>query len=181
MTLVSRDMVIFSAKPGSPVSGVLNSLIVRPVLSSEKPHWRELMARFHYLGFSKTAGESILYVACIKDEAVALLSWAAPALHVGARESWIGWNDLVRKKRLQFVINNTRFLILPGIVIKNLASKVLALNTQRLNRDWMEFYGHQIYLAETFVDPTRFNGTCYRAAGWLDLGRTAGFSRLAKT
>ena len=153
------------------------NLEVRPVLQSEKPKWRALMSAHHYLGFSKTAGESVLYVAIAGDEWLGLLAWAAAALHVSVREEWIGWDDLARRRRLKLVVNNTRFLILPGVEIKNLASKILSLNTNRLSRDWERFYGHPILLAETFVDPSRFKGTCYKAAGWEAVGTTDGFAR----
>lgn len=159
----------------------LSLLAVRPVRLEEKPGWREGMAQHHYLGFSKTAGESILYVATLGEQWVALLSWAAAALHVGVRESWIGWDQVARRERLNLIANNTRFLILPGVVLKNLASKTLALNVRRLSSDWEEFYGHPILVAETFVDPSRFAGTCYRAAGWKAVGQTAGFARVSKT
>lgn len=159
------------------VDALLSSLIVRPVRMEEKAKWRLWMNKHHYLGFSKTAGESILYVATLGERWVALLSWAAAALHVGVRESWIGWDQVARRERLKLVVNNTRFLVLPGIVIKNLASKTLALNVRRLSSDWEKFYGHPIVLAETFVDP-RFSGTCYRAAGWIAVGKTLGFARM---
>lgn len=136
------------------------------------------MNRYHYLGFRKAAGERIFYVAESDGEWVALLSWAAAALRVGCRERWLGWDDVARRRRLRLVANNTRFLILPGISVKNLASRVLSLNINRLSTDWEKFYGHPIWLAETFVDPERYVGTCYKAAGWQAIGKTAGFTRL---
>jgi len=144
----------------------------------EKARWRELMANHHYLGFSKTAGESVLYVAELEGRWVGLLAWTSAALHVGVREDWIGWDDVARRSRLNHVANNSRFLILPDISIKNLASKILSVNTERLSSDWETFYGHPIFLVETFVDPERFQGTCYRAAGWIAIGKTLGFSRI---
>lgn len=156
----------------------LSSLTIGPVCFHEKPSWRSLMNRYHYLGFGKSAGESIWYVATLEGEWVALLSWAAAALHVGVREQWLGWDGIARKKRLHLVANNTRFLILPWMAIKNLASKTLRLNTRRLSADWQNFYGHPIWLAETFVDPERYRGTCYLAAGWKEIGQTRGFTRL---
>ena len=91
------------------------------------------MAEHHYLGFSKTVGECVLYVATVEERWVALLAWTSAALHVGVRDRWIGWDDVTRRKRLKLLANNVRFLILPGVTTKNLASKVLALNTQRLS------------------------------------------------
>lgn len=133
------------------------------------------MRAHHYLGFGKSAGKRIFYVATINDEWVALLSWAAAALHIKCRDQWIGWDKAVKRRRLKQVTNNTRFLILPTIRIKNLASRVLALNLKRLRRDWHNQHGVNILLVETFVDPDQFRGTCYLAQGWTRLGLTEGF------
>ena len=162
-----------------PTAGHLSSVMVRPIRTEEIEQWWDLMDTHHYLGLDKRiAGERVLYVAEYKNRWVALLAWASAALHVGAREEWIGWDDVARRKRLNLVANNIRFLILPEVAIKNLASKVLSLNVARLSSDWEAFYGHPILLAETFVDPDRFHGTCYRAAGWRVVGKTLGFSRV---
>lgn len=135
------------------------------------------MARFHYLGFHGTVGESIWYVATIGSQWVALLAFAAAALKSRHRELWVGWDEETKERRLHLMANNVRFLILPGIHINNLASKVLALNLRRLSQDWQARYGHPILVAETFVDLSRFEGTCYRAAGWIALGQSRGFGR----
>jgi len=153
----------------------LNAVVVRPVEPGEVPRWLELMRAHHYLGFKKSAGKRILYVATINDEWVALLSWAAAALHVKCRDQWIGWDKAVKRLRLKQVTGNTRFLMLPGRSVKNLASRILALNLQRLCNDWRSVHGYEILLAETFVDPERFRGTCYLAQGWTPLGCTSGF------
>lgn len=108
---------------------------------------------------------------------MALLGWASAALQVKVRDTWIGWSDDQRHRRLRFVANNVRYCLLPGWNLPNLASRVLALNTRRLAGDWEARFGHPVVLAETFVDPSRFEGTCYRAAGWELLGRTRGFGR----
>gem|GEM_PF-5719151 len=136
------------------------------------------MNEHHYLGFSGVGGRSIFYVATLCGQWVALLCWSSAALHVGVREDWLGWDGAVRQKRLPFIANNSRFLILPDVAIKNLASKVLSLNLARLNADWQTFHGSSIWLAETFVDPSRFLGTCYLAANWQVVGKTRGFSRV---
>jgi hypothetical protein len=135
------------------------------------------MRQQHYLGFQGIVGESTCYVATIHDRWLALLAWGAAALKNHHRESWIGWDEALKWRRLHLVANNMRFLILAGVSVKNLASKVLSLNVRRLSQDWQQRYGHQILLAETFVDLSRFAGTCYRAAGWIPLGETRGFAR----
>lgn len=166
----------FETQTGRATS-LLNLVKVRPVTQKEKPLWRSLMRQHHYLGFGKSAGESILYVATINGTWVGLMGWAAAALHVRVRDEWIGWDAVAKKQRIHLVRNNFRFLILPDVYIKNLASKILSLNIKRLSSDWQMFYGHPILLAETFVDPSYFKGTCYLAAGWKSLGQTDGCGR----
>ena len=155
----------------------LDSLVVRPIFREEADTWDKLMSTHHYLGFHHLPGRSIKYVALLNGQWVALLGWGAAALKSGPREKWLGWSLEQKTQRLNYVVNNQRFLILPGVRLKNLASKVLALNTKRLAADWQAAFGHPVLLAETFVDHSRFNGTCYRAAGWIPLGKTSGFGR----
>jgi Transposase DDE domain. len=159
---------------------ILDSIEVRPILPEEKTRWDELMKAHHYLGFRSLIGEGIRYVAVSGDYWLALLGWAAAALCCGPRDKWIGWSSKFREQRLFLVANNVRFLILPSIRIPNLASKVLSLNVKRLSKDWQERFNHPIVLAETFVDPRYFIGTCYQAAGWTYLGETKGFAKSAK-
>jgi hypothetical protein len=154
---------------------ILNHVFVRPVEAHEVPRWLQTMREHHYLGFGKSAGKRILYVATFEDKWVALLSWSAAALHVRCRDQWIGWDQTVKRRRLRHVTNNSRFLVLPGIAVKNLASKALALNIKRLREDWLDQHGYEVLLAETFVDPERYRGTCYLAQGWRSLGQTEGF------
>ena len=156
---------------------ILQKVIVRPVRRDEMPCWRSLMRNHHYLGFRQLVGETLYYVAEVEGRWVALLGWGAAALKVGTRDRWIGWSSEQREKRLRFIAQNARFLLLPGPRVPNLASRILALNLHRLSEDWETLHGHPIVLAETFVDPQRFEGTCYRAAGWTQLGATKGFSR----
>jgi len=157
----------------------LASLVVRPIRPEEKAEWDHLMATHHYLGFRTLVGESLKYVALLQDQWVALLGWGTAAFKCGPRDRWIGWSPELHMRRLKYVANNQRFLILPGVFIKNLASKILALNVRRLAADWQAVFGHPLFLAETFVDPARFAGTCYRAAGWSLLGQTRGYGYLA--
>lgn len=155
----------------------LGSLVVRPILAQEERAWDDLMAAHHYLGFRQLTGESLKYVALLDGAPVALVGWGSAAFACGPRDQWIGWSPEQRWRRLRFLANNQRFLILPGVRVKNLASKVLALNVRRLSGDWQAIFGHPILLAETFVDHTRFAGTCYRAAGWIRLGESRGYGR----
>ena len=155
----------------------LKKVRVRPMLKTEQERWDGLMRAHHYLGWDGPVGESQAYVATIGDQWVGLLAFGAPAYRLKDRENWIGWSVEQRRRRLNFVVQNRRFLILPGPKIPNLASRVLGLALRRLNLDWEQKYGHPLLLVETFVDPQRFEGTCYRAAGWERLGRSAGFGR----
>jgi Domain of unknown function (DUF4338)/DDE_Tnp_1-associated/Transposase DDE domain len=158
---------------------LVNGVQVRLISDSERRLWAQLMREYHYLGFQGLVGESLRYVAVYKEQWVALLGWAAPALSCKPRDQWIGWPAALKWHRLPLVANNFRFLILPGMRVHNLASRILALNINRLSQDWHNAYGHPIWLVETFVDPRFFRGTCYKAAGWICLGNTRGFARHA--
>ena len=159
----------------------LRQVVVRPILSRERELWEDLMRRHHYLGFDGLVGESLRYVAERGGRWLALLAWQAAALKCRARDRWIGWPPVLQYRRLAFLANNSRFLILPDAHLPNLASRVLSLNLRRLSADWQAVYGHELLLAETFVDPRRFTGACYRAANWLLLGQTRGFAKQQQT
>ena len=124
-------------------------------------------------------GESLRYVAKLNGKPVAYLGWSSAAFHLQARDTWIGWTEPLRKARRQLVACNARFVLLgpksPTSV--QLASRILSLNLRCLSEDWQHRYGHPIALAETFVDPKRFEGTCYQAANWVEIGVTKGFGR----
>ncbi|MFZ3046397.1 MAG: ISAs1 family transposase [Desulfatirhabdiaceae bacterium] len=155
----------------------LKDLIVRPITPREENDWNTLMAKHHYLGFHCLSGRSLKYVVLLGGQWVALTGWGAAALKCSPRDRWINWSEERKYKRLKYIANNQRFLILPGVSIKNLASRALALNVKRLSADWEAVYGHPIIMVETFVDHSRFQGTCYRAAGWVPMGMTTGYGR----
>jgi hypothetical protein len=136
--------------------------------------WGYLLHHYHYLGRPKLVGEHLRYLVYLGGQVVACQAWASAAFKVKDRDDFIGWNPKTRKRCLHLVANNTRFLILPWIRIKHLASKILALNLRRLSDDWYNAYHHPIHLAETFVDTSRFQGTCYKAANWRYVGQTKG-------
>ncbi|MCC7210885.1 MAG: ISAs1 family transposase [Candidatus Brocadia sp.] len=157
----------------------LHDIKVRPINRDERHQWDELIRRHHYLGLHSLIGESIRYLAFYQHQWLALIGWSASALKCKVRDQWIGWPSILQYQRLSFIANNSRFLILPHVRIPNLASYVLAQNLKRLSRDWQTIYNHPIYLAETFVDPQYFKGTCYKAQGWEFLGYTRGFAKCA--
>jgi Domain of unknown function (DUF4338)/DDE_Tnp_1-associated/Transposase DDE domain len=145
----------------------------------EEEQWNDLMVKHHYLKEHHMVGESLRYVAKLNGKWVALLGWSSAAFHLRARDAWIGWTDILRKSRRSLVACNARFALLGAKAANsiNLASQILGLNLDRLSDDWQRRYGHPIALVETFVDPERFEGTCYRAANWIEIGVTKGFGR----
>jgi len=150
-------------------------LITEP---AEQARWNRLIRQHHYLKEHRMVGESLCYVAKVKGKWIALLGWSSAAFHLRARDAWIGWTDAQRQARRWLVACNARFVLLgPKSQAPNLASQILSLNLRRLSEDWHRRYGHPIALVETFVDPERFEGTCYRAANWIEVGVTKGFGR----
>jgi hypothetical protein len=140
--------------------------------------WREQMERYHYLGCRVPFGANLRYCVRHRDQELACLLWTSPAWKMRARDEWIGWSDVQRRQNLQAIVNNGRFLILPWVQVKGLASKILALSAKQVPRDWEIRYGCRPLLLETLVDASRFRGTCYRAANWIHLGQTTGRGRM---
>lgn len=157
---------------------LVRDIKVRPVVKSEEKRYQELMGKHHYLGHIPKIGETIWYVATIDNEWVSLLVFSASALKCKIRDEWIGWSYRHQFGRLKLIVNNSRFLILPGWHIRNLASRTISLCLKRLADDWLMIFGHKIVLVETFVDPERFLGTVYKATNWFYIGDTRGFSRV---
>ena len=143
--------------------------------------FRELVGRHHYLGHAVPFGAHLRYLvyASRPDWAVVgCVQFSSPAWRMAVRDTWIGWDDVTRQRNLQRVVNNSRFLILPWVRVKNLASNVLSLATKRLVVDWPRRYGVEVLLVETLVDPSRYRGHCYLAANWIRLGETTGRGRM---
>ena len=155
----------------------LSAVAVRLIEPAERSRWEELMRAHHYLGLKALVGQSLRYVAHCEGRWLALLGWASAAKKCRARDAWIGWSAPLQWQRIGLIANNCRFVILPGPRVPNLASKILGANLARLSADWLAVHGQRLLLAETFVDPTRFAGTCYRAANWIDVGATSGFAK----
>jgi hypothetical protein len=153
---------------------------LRPIAPEERDGFRLHLQRYHYLGFKRSVGESMGYAAFVGQELVALLDWGAAVLRCHPRDEFVGWDERIRERNLSLVVGNRRFLVLPWIRIPHLASKILGANLRRLSSDWQAVYGHPVLLAETFVDLSRFKGTCYRAANWICLGRTLGETRTCR-
>ncbi len=145
--------------------------------TSLEPLYNSLIQQHHYLGYRQIVGNHLKYMAFIDEQPVACLGWGSAAWSVKSRESFIGWDKPTKENNLHLVVNNTRFLILPWVNIKFLASKVLGLNARRISEDWFKIYNHHVYLLETFVEQDRFKGTCYKAANWVRAGQTKGTAK----
>ena len=158
----------------------LHEIVVRPVLLSEEQKFQKLMATHHYLGALPKIGETLWHVAIWQDKWVALMIFSAAAWKCAARDQWIGWDFRHQYDRLKLVINNSRFLILPGYHVPNLGTRILSLSQKRLLNDWLKKFGHPVLLLETFVNPTLFQGTVYKAANWNYVGDTKGYRRTSK-
>lgn len=140
--------------------------------------WNEYIQRYHYLGYQPLPGAQLRYLATSQGQILALLGFGAAAWKLAPRDRWIGWSAAQRQQRLHLLINNARFLILPWITSRNLASKLLAVAARRVAEDWDCRYGYRPVLMETFVETRRFAGTCYRAANWTHVGQTRGRGKL---
>jgi len=144
----------------------------------ESRRWREHIESHHYLGCRVPFGANLRYWVRNRDRELACLLWTSPAWKMQARDSWIGWSSAQRKRNLQRIVSNARFLILPWVHVKGLASKILALSVRQMPLDWETRYGYRPLLLETLVDPKHFRGTCYRAANWINVGQTVGRGRM---
>ena len=142
-----------------------------------EPLYNSLVHQHHYLGYRQIVGNHLKYIAFIEEQPAACIGWGSAAWSVKSRDVFIGWDKSIKEKNLHFIANNTRFLILPWISIKYLASKVLALSAKRISDDWIEVYNHPLHLLETFVETKRFKGTCYKAANWICVGQTKGTAK----
>ena len=159
-------------------AGRLSGLRLRIAQSRERQSlWNEYIDRYHYLGYTTPAGSYLKYFAETSDDVVALLGFSSAAWKISPRDTYIGWTNQQRQDHLSLVINNNRFLILPWIFSRNLASKLLAMAAAQLPDDWQCKYGYRPVLLETFVESERFAGTCYKAANWIHVGSTTGRGR----
>jgi len=133
-----------------------------------------LIAQHHYLGYSQPVGEHLKYLVTAGGRPIACFCWSSAPRHLGPRDRYIGWSPATRRANIRLLAYQTRFLILPWVRVPHLASHLLGRMSGRLSADWQHLYAHPIYFTETFVDPQRYRGTCYRAANWSELGMTTG-------
>lgn len=161
-----------------PIDGALSELgalrFCQVRRCGEEPIFDGLIESHHYLGYAQPVGEHLKYLVYAGDRPVACLAWSSAPWHMGPRDRFIGWTPTVRRGNLHLLAYNTRFLILPWVQVRHLASHVLGRMARRISTDWEALYAHPIYYLETFVDRDRYAGTCYRAANWQCLGQTTG-------
>lgn len=175
------------SRRGKPAPALVDTTPLEASLSSIRPlefHqvrrtgeerlFNSLLDRYHYLGYTRPVGENLKYLVYALGRPIACLAWSSAPRHLGPRDRFIGWSAEARRKNIRFLAYNTRFLLLPFIRVEHAASHILGSMSRRLSEDWQRIYGHAVYYLETFVDPQRFRGTCYRAANWILLGLTTG-------
>jgi len=143
--------------------------------------FNSLIEHYHYLGYCHPVGEQLKYIVYWQKRPIACLSWSSAPRHIGCRDRHIGWSQRLRKERLHLLAYNSRFLILPWVRVKYLASHILGRMARILCADWQAVYSHPIYFLETFVDKERFAATCYKAANWIYLGDTTGRGKADQT
>ena len=181
---VPRNPLAKRARPApvpidlTPLEGSLQQLqpleFTQVRRTADEPLFNSLMEEHHYLGYEQPVGEHLKYLVWARGRPVACIAWSSAPRHIGSRDRHIGWSAEARRRNIRFLAYNTRFLILPWVRVKHLASQILGRMAARISDDWQGLYGHPIYFLETFVDPERFRGTCYRAANWVVLGKTTG-------
>ena len=136
--------------------------------------FNSLIEQHHYLGYTQPVGEHLKYLIFAAERLLACLAWSSAPRHLGPRDRFLGWSPETRRRNIHLIATNLRFLVLPWVKVPHLASHILGRMARQLSDDWERMYGHPLYFLETFVDPDRFRGTCYRAANWIVLGRTTG-------
>jgi hypothetical protein len=179
------------ARPGrvpvdpQPVHAVLADL--RPLefrevrRTPEEALFNSLLDQYHYLGYTQPVGEQLKYLIYGAGRPLACFAWSSAPRHLGCRDRFLGWSAAARRQNIRFLAYNSRFLILPWVRVPHLASHLLSRMVRQLSGDWARRYGHPVVFLETFIDPQRFRGTCYRAANWIWLGQTTGRGKDAPT
>lgn len=176
--LVRRERPELAPIDTTPIHGPLQEL--RPVeikqvrRTDQEPLFNSLMEQYHYLNYEQPVGEHLKFLVWAQGRPIACLAWSSAPRHLGSRDRYIGWSAEARRCNIRFIAYNTRYLILPWVRVPHLASHILGKMAGQLSQDWERMYDHPVYFAETFIDPSRFRGACYRAANWKVLGLTTG-------
>ena len=169
------EAVLIDTTPLKMPLGALGAIEIQLVRrTADEPLFESLREEFHYLRYEQPVGEHLKYLVWAQGRPVASLAWSSAPRHLASRDRFIGWSGAARRRNIRYLAYNTRFLILPWVAVPHLASHILGRMARQISQDWERIYGHPIFLLETFIDPERFRGTCYRAANWVLLGRTTG-------
>jgi len=178
----SAPPVLIDTMPTTTSLAALGPLTFHQVRRTpDEPLFNSLLAQYHYLGYQQPVGEHLKYLVVAGDRPVACFAWGSAPGALGIRDRFIGWSRAARQRHLRLLAANTRFLILPWVRVPHLASHLLGQMAARIATDWEQVYAHPVVWLETFIDPARFRGTCYRAANWIVLGRTSGRGHRAPT
>ena len=176
--------VTAGGEPGARLVGTardLGEIRLQQVRTREQRRlFRELVGRYHYLGQRVPFGAHLRYLVYASEPAarvVACVQFSSAAWRIAVRDRWIGWEAETRTRQLVHVVSNSRYLVLPWVQVKNLASRILSRAVRQLAVDWPRSYGVEVFLVETLVDPERYRGSCYRGANWIELGSTRGAKR----
>jgi len=183
--LAERSRPVVIETESTPLQSSLRALgplhIEQVRRSGREPLFNGLIQEHHYLGYTQPVGEHLKYLVSAENRPIACLAWSSAPRHLGCRDRFIGWSAEARRRNIRLIAYNLRFLILPWVEVPHLASHLLGRMARRLPEDWQRIYGHRVYFLETFVDPQRFRGTCYRAANWVLLGQTTGRGKADQT
>jgi hypothetical protein len=178
----SAPAVLIDTTPIATSLRALGPLVIHQVRRTpEEALFNGLLAQYHYLGYQQPVGEHLKYLVVAGDRPVACFAWGSAPGALTIRDRFLGWSPAARRRQRHLLAANTRFLILPWVQVPHLASHLLGRMAARLSADWAHVYAHPIVWLETFIDPARFRGTCYRAANWIVLGRTTGRGHRAPT
>jgi Domain of unknown function (DUF4338) len=164
-----------------PLGGITPLEFVQVRRTPGEALFNSLMEQYHYLGYAQPVGEHLKYLVKADGQAIACVAWQSAPRHLKVRDRFLGWSDEARERHVHLLAYNTRFLILPWVRVEHLASHILGRMAKLVPQDWQRLYAHPIYWLETFLDPARFRGTCYRAANWQVIGTTAGRGHRAPT
>lgn len=177
-----RPAVVIDTSPVETTLKGLGAVTIEQVRRTPREEVVEsLIEQHHYLGYARPVGEHLKYLVSAGDRIIGCFCWSSAPRHLGPRDRHIGWSAETRRRNIRFVAYQTRFLIMPWVRVPHLASHLLGRMSRRLSADWQEVYAHPVHFTETFVDPTRYRGTCYRAANWTYLGMTLGLGKDAKS
>ena len=183
--IAERTRPAYVAIEQHPFTGSLSELqpleFAQVRRTPEEALFNSLLERHHYLGYERPVGEHLKYLVKAGGQPIACLAWSSAPRHLKLRDRYLGWSDEARERNVLWLAYNTRFLILPWIRVAHLASHILGRMAKIVPQDWQRLYAHPIYWLETFVDTSRFAGTCYRAANWIEMGETQGRGHRAPT